>query len=163
MLTPESAGAMLNACAVLLLAALVVTGRLVLRARRTVGRVIAQARPRQGLRRAGLVGVQGAALAFVVWAGSLPLGPVATCVGVAIVLAYVTPGLKDAVCGEDGVQRGYYARTFDELEEWRLAGEHLRFRLFGEWTSVPLPSADQPRIRAKLLASCPERESRFKD
>src|SRR6185295_17444224 len=148
MLTPESARQALLPCALILLVALAVTAQLVLRARKTVGPVIAEIRPRQGLRRAGLVAVQGCALAFIVWAGGLPLGPTSVCVGIAIILSYMAPGLKDAVCGEEGVQRGYYARSFAELEEWRLAGEHLRFRLFGEWTSVPLPPNDQPRIRA---------------
>ena len=51
------------------------------------------------------------------------------------------------------------ARSFAELEEWRLTGDHLRFRLFGIWTSAPLPRPDQAAIRTALEREAAERES----
>jgi hypothetical protein len=59
------------------------------------------------------------------------------------------------------VQRGWHARRLEELEEWRLTGEHLRFRLFGEWTAVPLAPEHHAAMRARLVACCAERESPF--
>ena len=72
-------------------------------------------------------------------------------------------GFQDAVLGDCGVQRGWLSRRFEELEEWRLAGDHLRFRLQGEWTSVPCPPERQAGLRAELLRLNPQRESPFRD
>jgi hypothetical protein len=85
------------------------------------------------------------------------------CSGSALLLAFVSPSTSTAVLGEFGVQRGWHARRFESLEEWRLTGDHLRFRLFGEWTAVPCPPERQVALRAKLLALVPERESPFQD
>ncbi|MCY2959738.1 MAG: hypothetical protein NTY35_06195 [Planctomycetota bacterium] len=91
------------------------------------------------------------------------LTPVILCLGSALLLVYTTPSSKTAVLGEGGVQRGWHARRFESLEEWRLTGDHLRFRLFGEWTSVPCPPDRQADLRAKLVQLVPDRESPFQD
>jgi hypothetical protein len=89
--------------------------------------------------------------------------PVILCLGSALLLVWTTPSASTAILGTGGVQRGFHARRFESLEEWRLTGDHLRFRLFGEWTSVPCPPAHQAELRAKLLALAPDRESPFQD
>jgi hypothetical protein len=91
----------------------------------------------------------------------LPAVTCAALVVLGIAVAILSPGSGDAVCGEEGVQRGWHARRLGELEEWRLAGSHLRFRLFGEWTAVPLAPEHHAAMRARLVAACPERESPF--
>jgi hypothetical protein len=127
-----------------------------------VGAAIAEARPWRTAKLA-LVGLYLATLAVLLLLRDLPALPLVLVLGLSAAIVLWTPGFHDAVCGEEGVQRGWHARRFEELEEWRLIGDHLRFRLFGEWTSVPLPANDQPRIREKLLAIAPTRESRFND
>lgn len=89
--------------------------------------------------------------------------PVLLCLGCALLLVFTTPTSRTAVLGEGGVQRGWHARRFEALEEWRLTGDHLRFRLFGEWTSVPCPPDHQAALRAKLVQLVPDRESPFQD
>lgn len=81
----------------------------------------------------------------------------------AILLTWLSPGADDRACGEDGVYRGWYGRRYSELEEWRLTGDHLRFRLRGEWTSVEVPALKRAHIRMILQEAIPDRESRFRD
>lgn len=146
-----------------LVAALLAVLALATRARNAVGKPIAAERPMRALRLAVVLGPQAIVLAIVLLRGDLPAGAAADVLLLGLLIAWLSPGFHDAVCGETGVQRGWHARRFEDLEEWRLTGQHLRFRLFDEWTSVPLPPAEQPRIRAKLLELNPDRESRFKD
>lgn len=134
----------------------------VARRRAKVGAPIAVARPWRAAKLA-LLGGYVVLLAALLFQRDLSPLPVVIVVGLSAALVALTPGFHDAICGEEGVQRGWHARRFEELEEWRLIGDHLRFRLFGEWTSVPLPAALHPRIREKLLALAAERESRFND
>lgn len=106
-----------------------------------------------------LVAVYGAIAAE----GTLPLLPAGLVAAAALRLWWSMPGSKDAATGEAGVARGFEGRRLEELEEWRLTGDHLRFRLHGEWTSAPCPRDDQPWLRARLEQACPGRESRFQD
>lgn len=71
------------------------------------------------------------------------------------------PGVHDRVTGRDGVRRGWYVRSLGELEEWRLTGDHLRFRLRGRWEAVPLSAARQADFAERLRAEAPGRESQF--
>ena len=148
---------------VLLVPALIATLAAVKRAQTTLGGAISEARPHRWTRRVLLGAPQAAVLALETMTGHLPQEPVVESLLLGILLVWVTPGFHDAVLGERGVQRGWFARRFEDLEEWRLAGDHLRFRLEDEWTSVPCPPAEQVRIREILVAVNPERESRFKD
>lgn len=79
----------------------------------------------------------------------------------AIALTAICPGAYDQACGELGVYRGWFGQRYEELEEWRLAGDHLRFRMLGEWTSVRLPRERQGRVRAILERVAPDRESPY--
>ncbi len=160
---PFAPSSILAVCLAFLAAGCVATLILVAKARRTIGEPIAVERPSKRVRRMLLLGAQAIVLTVVAIQGDLPLELVVPCMLLAAAIVILAPGFKDALCGETGVQRGWYARRFENLEEWRMTGEHLRFRLFGEWTSVPLPAPAQPKIREKLLQLCPTRESRFKD
>jgi hypothetical protein len=132
-------------------------------ARVKVGAVIAAERPGTPRRRVAMTALILAILAWIlVQPGVWPV-PVLLCLGIAQLLVFTTPGAHDAVLGESGVQRGWHARRFESLEEWRLTGDHLRFRLFGEWTSVPCPPEHHFRLRSKLVQLVPERESPFQD
>ena len=135
------------------------------RNQRTLGALVAGECPGRALRLAAagvLVLTLFAVLAFaqpggrVLEFGCLLLVPV-------LALVWLGPGFQDALLGEHGVQRGWQARRFEDLEEWRLAGAHLRFRLGGEWTAVPCPPERQPALRERLLRLNPERESPFRD
>ena len=109
-----------------------------------------------------LAGPLVVALLLVWTTGMMPVALATALLLMGLSLVFLVPGLQDATLGETGLRRGLQVRAFGELEEWRLAGEHLRFRLFGEWTSVPCPAAVQERIRARLTELCPERESAFR-
>ena len=49
----------------------------------------------------------------------------------------------------------------EELEEWRLTGDHLRFRIGPTWLAVGLPAREHAGVRELLLERRPEAESRF--
>jgi hypothetical protein len=135
------------------------------RNQRTLGALLAEERPGGRVRRAGaslvLLGLFGVLLV------AQPGGRVLEFSGLllvpALALVWLGPGFQDALLGEQGVQRGWQSRRFEELEEWRLSGGHLRFRLQGEWTSVPCPPERQPELRERLLRLNPARESAFRD
>jgi hypothetical protein len=131
-----------------LVVGLLVVGAIRARNLRTLGRVLAEERPGRSLRRVGssalLLGVFVLLLlvrpdARVIEFAGLLLAP-------ALGLVWLGSGFQDAVLGEAGVQRGWQALRFDELEEWRFSGERLTFRLQGEWTDVPCPAALQLRL-----------------
>ncbi len=128
-----------------------------------VGAVIAAERPGTLTRRIVMTVLILAILAWILLQPGVWPVPVLLCLGIAQLLVFTTPGAHDAVLGEGGVQRGWHARRFESLEEWRLTGDHLRFRLFGEWTSVPCPPEHHFRLRSKLVQLVPERESPFQD
>jgi len=153
-------GAIVLACA-LTAAALVATLVLRAKARQRVGRVIAFESPRdfgQALRWAWIV----ASLVVVgaQWSAD-PTPLTLVLIGLAAFLAAATPGVDAQFCGERGVVRGWHARAFADLEEWRLAGEHLRWKLHGEWQACRVPPQLHADLRERLKAACPDRESPF--
>ena len=103
-------------------------------------------------------------LLIVAWqAEAFPSGQaVMTLLGTMILTAF-TPGRYDSAVGESGVFRGWYGRRYEELEEWRLTGDHLRFRLFGEWTAVEVPRERIGHVRRLLTELAPQAESPFRD
>lgn len=163
-LTPEQAVAM----PLLLVIAFTCVGLIVAQsmsaiARLAVGPVVAADRRATRRWRIALTILIAAVGAVAVSAGGVWPVPVVLALGSALLLVHVTPSSSHAVLGEGGVQRGWHARRFESLEEWRLTGDHLRFRLYGEWTSVPCPPHHQAALRAKLTALAPDRESPFQD
>ena len=80
----------------------------------------------------------------------------------AFMLTWIAPGAADQGCGEEGVFRGWFGRRYEDLEEWRLTGDHLRFRLLGEWGAVEVPRDKAGHVRSILERLVPERESPHK-
>lgn len=158
---PEDLAALVLLAAPLLGLGLAVAIAVVGRARATVGPVLAAERPGRRWRRGALLLLHLGAFALVLALGDLPPAPIALVLALGAAISLLLPGFGDAVLGEHGVQRGLHARRFEDIEEWRLTGDHLRFRLFGEWTSVPLAPEHHAAMRARLVAACPERESPF--
>ncbi len=78
-----------------------------------------------------------------------------------LLLGLVRPSAADALCGERGLRRGWDLVGFEELVEWRLIGEHLRFRLRGEWNAVPLAPDHHADVRRRLVELAGARESVF--
>ncbi|MEO0650755.1 MAG: hypothetical protein AAFZ65_08755 [Planctomycetota bacterium] len=107
---------------------------------------------------AGLI-LAGAGALFATEADARPSALVALVA--AFVFNLLRPGFGDRLCGDEGLRRGWVVRTFSELEEWRLIGEHLRFKLFGEWEAVPLDPEHHADLRARLVAVASDRESTF--
>ncbi|NUP97486.1 MAG: hypothetical protein HUU28_15110 [Planctomycetaceae bacterium] len=75
----------------------------------------------------------------------------------------ICPSEDEACIGELGVARGWDSRSLRELEEWRLTGEHLRWRVGTRWLACRMPVAEHAALRERLVAACGERESRFRD
>lgn len=78
-----------------------------------------------------------------------------------LAITWVRPGFDDHVFGSEGVRRGWFARRFADVEEWRLTGEHLRWRLYGVWLATEVPAEHHAELRAQLEELVPDRESRF--
>ncbi len=159
----QLAGSMLLPVILLLCVALTVTQVLSAIARVKLGAVIAADRRSETRRRIAIAILIVALLTWTILDRGVWIVPVLLALGSAMLLVMTTPSAATAILGVGGVRRGWHARRFESLEEWRLTGDHLRFRLFGEWTSVPCPQERQAEIRAKLVELVPERESPFQD
>ena len=125
-----------------------------------VGRVIESSRTGvlwRNLSTALLVIIAGCAL---VWSEA-NLVPFLPMMAVGLLINVLRPREFDRVTGTEGVRAGWNARRYEELEEWRITGDHLRFKLFDQWTAVPLSVDAQAPIHARLLECAPERESSF--
>jgi len=131
------------------------------RAARTVGRPVHRQLARRGPLMLWILGLLGAGT-LVVSSSLVPTAPALLVLGAAGALVAFVPRTEDSVCGERGVRSGWCARRFEELEEWRLTGDHLRWRVGGHWFSSSVPVDLQPALREQLERTCPERESRFR-
>jgi hypothetical protein len=100
------------------------------------------------------------AVALSDWEPALQVGVGGLLVAAGLLTA-LRPGSADRECGSAGLRHSWYVLEFERLTEWRLTGEHLRFRLFGEWSAAPLPENEHPRVRQTLESVAPDRESRF--
>ena len=77
-------------------------------------------------------------------------------------LTLAAPRREDSVFGTEGVRRGWHARRWEQLEGWRLSGNHLRFVVHGELVAVEVPEASVPELRTRLESAAPDGESPFK-
>lgn len=68
---------------------------------------------------------------------------------------------RGQACGDGGVRSGCFSYTYAELEEWRLTGDHLRFRVGEVWRAVTLPEPLHAEVRALLENHAGGLESRF--
>lgn len=114
-----------------------------------------------GRRRAlGLAGLALLAVASVVTPGVSTVFALLVLAAVAsLLLASPVPG--DTVVGTRGVRAGFLACSMERLDEWRLTGEHLRWRLGERWYACDLPKELHEETRAQLQGLAPGRESRF--
>lgn len=136
------------------LAALLQRGR----ARRRVGTPVWSAG--HGRRMRWALALASLACAGWIAAGAGPPAPLpCAALGLAALASWLRPGADEERCGTHGVQRGWIARSFAELDEWRLIGEHLRFRLGPRWHAVRLPGALHGSTRERLEALAAGRES----
>lgn len=143
-----------------LLLALAQVGRTRALERRVLGRPIHRARAsKRGRRALVLLALLMAALAPVA-APDFALACVPLLAGAALLLE-LSPRPDERACGAEGVRSGWELCALGELREWRLTGDHLRFRGRGEWSAVDLPRELHEAMRARLEAACPGRESRF--
>lgn len=101
------------------------------------------------------------AIGLVLADGLVPLVPALTVLALGTALVLLSPGAEDSLLGTQGVQHGWHARRFADLEEWRLTGDHLRWRLFDEWVAAHVPVDLHAELRGELTAANAERESRF--
>jgi len=103
-----------------------------------------------------------AALIWVLTLGALPALQVALLLVLSSGAIALSFSSADQVCGLDGVRSGAWAFRYSDLEEWRLTGEHLRFRSGGVWRAVMVPVALQGQLRTRLEEVSRDTESRFK-
>lgn len=130
---------------------------------RTVGEPLARQRAsRVWLRVVWTVNAAALAAIVVNWE-ALPSSAALTLLALESALVSLSPLAHDADIGARGVRYGWSARAFADLEEWRLTGEHLRWKLRGEWVACHVAPEHHAALRERLRQSCPERESAFKD
>lgn len=129
------------------------------RNRARVGPVKLRVHPRRVVRSLLLCLAVLAAATLFFWTrpGTSPEG-LAILVLAPALLAF-SPGFQDSLWGAAGVQRGWHARRYGELEEWRLIGEHLRWKLRGQWLATHVPASEHAGLRTVLEAAAPGRES----
>lgn len=132
------------------------------RARRVAGRPLRVERGARGARWA--LGILHLVALAGLWIGADPSLRVAGSVPLALslVLALAGPSSNDRVLGDAGVVSGWTAEPFGKLAEWRLTGEHLRFRVGEGWSAVACPPELQGEVRALLERAVAGRESRFR-
>ena len=155
-------GALLWLTQLMLAGALLATVATLWRSRGCVGRALVAERA-SALVRCAWIGLPVAIAVFAVLTrGEVPLPATLGVLAGSALLCALRPAFADSVYGERGVRSGWHARSFERIEEWRLAGEHLRWKLGSEWFACRVPVEMQPALREKLTALAPERESRFK-
>jgi len=72
------------------------------------------------------------------------------------------PRPGSSALGAAGVRTGWRSSKFEELDGWRLTGDHLRVQIDGHWGAVEVPAVEHESLRAQLEGLCPESESRFR-
>ena len=93
------------------------------------------------------------------YAAAYLIAGVLVVLSVAAVVLATHPG--DGACGTEGVRSGSWSHAYGDLEEWRLTGDHLRFRVGESWRAVSLPQALHGEVRGLLETQAEGRESRF--
>ena len=131
------------------------------RLRAVVGAVRLREHGTRWLRMCELVATLVTLVALSFLPAMVPLAPALGVLVPSLWIFALHPADGDSVWGEEGVQRGWFARRYTEVEEWRLTGDHLRWKLKGSWVACRVPASEHAAMRAKLTALCPDRESRF--
>lgn len=129
--------------------------------RRQTGQAVHSVKSSVGLRVVVSVLLFGVLVAVLALDGP-PLALVVPTLVMALFITFAAPRREDSVFGEHGVRRGWHARRWEQLEGWRLSGNHLRFLVHGELVAVDIPEEHVTDLRARLQSICPESESEFK-
>ena len=132
-----------------------------IRARKRVGEILCSSVGARGWRLVYRCAVAGV-LVWTLLLGVLPWLPVALLFLLSALVVTLSFPSGDQACGALGVRSGSWAFSYSELEEWRLTGEHLRFRHGGVWRAVRVPGPLQVALRSRLEAAVGDTESRFK-
>ena len=132
-----------------------------LQARQCVGEELCSAKGSM----AWVYAYQGLAVGVLAWVlslGALPWLPVMLLLALSLGAITLSFSAGDQICGTHGVRSGVWALSYSDLEEWRLTGEHLRFRYGGVWRAVMIPAELQGPLRSRLEEIPESPESRFK-
>jgi hypothetical protein len=159
--TVRAAAQLLYAASLLQLTALAALLALRSAAAARVGQVRTTGR---GPRRWRWIGLGGLALLalLVLLVPGVPAAPSLTLLGISAVLVILTPAPGDSAVGSGGARAGWHAARFADFAEWRLTGEHLRWRQSDLWLASHAPREHHAALRVELERLAPERESRFK-
>ena len=114
------------------------------------------------LRIASLVAITAALAVALVSASELPLALSLPTLALTAALSLVRPSAGDVVVGRFGVRRGWGVHGLNELQEWRLTGEHFRFRVHDRWFAVPLPPSKHGPFESELELRAPDRRSPYR-
>jgi len=159
---PATVTVVLGTLCALLAVGLALCVRLRLRARRTLGAVIHRQPAGRGERlRGATVLVAAASVALATLHGEA-VGLALVALALALGIVWFVPREAEGACGSEGVWRGWVAVPLAALEEWRLVGDHLRFRVAEAWHALELPREKQAGLRAALEERAGERESPFR-
>lgn len=113
-------------------------------------------------RLASLVGIFAVLAVALVSGGELSLALSLPTLGLTAAVALMRPSAADGVVGRFGVRRGWGVYGLNELHEWRLTGEHFRFRVDERWFAVPLPASKHGAFETELELRAPERRSQYR-
>lgn len=75
---------------------------------------------------------------------------------------WARPAAGGGSFGEEGVRLGWLVRRFEEVDEWRLQGDHLRVSVDGRWRALAIPAAEHARIEAVLERRAPGKRSPYR-
>ena len=92
---------------------------------------------------------------------ALPALPSCVLLGLSCLAGLLARTQRGQACGAAGVQSRCFSYAYEELAEWRLTGDHLRFRVGEVWRAVALPGELHSEVRRQLERLAEGRESRF--
>ena len=78
-----------------------------------------------------------------------------------LLVHFLRPAAHDRVLGTRGLRCGWWVLSFEELPEWRLMGDHLRFYARREWQAVHAPAELHAELLPVLRSVAGDRESTF--
>jgi hypothetical protein len=76
-------------------------------------------------------------------------------------LVWKLPHATEAVCGRHGVRFGWSVSAYEDVEAWRLTGDHLRCLLKGRWLAMAVPPARHGELRGHLQREAKRAQSEF--
>jgi len=105
--------------------------------------------------------VVGAALSLALASGELTLALSLPTLALTVLLIWLAPAAATGQIGRSGVQKAWGVHGYNELQAWRLAGEHFRFRVDDRWFALALPASEHAFLEAELELHAPDRRSPY--